>query len=135
MRALVLAGLALLLLAPAALAEPSERVSVRVPHPLPGFGVMLYEDPDCFTHQLLWEGAWMSGMDVVSFVWYSWAGLPAPHLEHAYDRLTASAALASARATSAAETFDPDHWGEWAAAQLGNEDVCVLELAGLTTGQ
>jgi hypothetical protein len=143
--ALLLAVLAL----PAAGADPVPRLVAGAGYPTPGAQVVLYEDPACATHELLWQGGWFTASDAA---WWAegaaqgarQAMLPSvdsvgslsnrPLIAgfglagHGADLATQAAQLAPAWASGNASALA---WGEGAA---GDEDVCLLSLAGVGTG-
>lgn len=138
MRALlVVLGLALVAL-PAA-AQPVERLAVEMTTPGPGWRVVLYEDPACATHVLLWEGAVFTLSDLSR-----WAvGEDAREPGELTDRLMASyfwangwvarEAAAASRNVSAWRQH-PGSAAPWAVEQVGHEDVCMLSLVSLEDG-
>lgn len=141
MRALP-AALALALLAPAALpaaAEPVERARVEVGHPLPGARAALYEDPACFSHEVLWQGAWFTVADALAWAWED--GSPSS-LARVDDRAERAVLAAGNRTFAALEDAflraprwltDPLAPALWALGHLGDEDACLLRLAQVTT--
>jgi hypothetical protein len=133
-RSVAFALLATVLALPlAASAEPIERVAVRAIYPLNGAGVMVYEDPSCWTQAVVWEGAWMAGVDVFWYVWPFWAGIPSEKLDDAQARLEWAVETTTGQATSAAQAFDPAEPTSWAFATLGHEDLCWLSAVRLDT--
>ncbi|HEV8361762.1 MAG TPA: hypothetical protein VGR28_15035 [Candidatus Thermoplasmatota archaeon] len=146
MRALPAVALAaaLLSLAASGAAEPTERLAVRAGYPLPGGGaaVVVYDDPGCTTHQALWQG-WLSAMDVAGYAWNTWAGFPSDGVDRGLDRAGQEGQALSERAAASAMNAqaqlpgwlaEPGLGIQWAWAQMGNEDLCVLGLGAVSTG-
>lgn len=144
----VLAALGLAAL-PLGSAQPVQRLAVAAGYPGPGAQVVLYEDPGCATHELLWQGGWFAVSDAAWWAQRAASGAVNATLPSATSvgsltnhPLIAGAGLASRAQSVAAQAaaLAPQWAGgqaspaAWAAGVLGDEDVCLLSLAGVTTG-
>jgi hypothetical protein len=131
--------LGLTLLALPASAATVERLSVEVGYPTPGARAVLWEDPSCATHALLWEGVVFTGSDLTR-----WAvGEDEREPGQLTDRLMVSYFWANGWATREAfnVTRNTGPWAArpgsaepWAVEQIGHEDVCMLSLASVEDG-
>jgi len=128
-------------------AEPVQRLTVGAVQPGPGTYVVLYEDPQCATHELLWQGGWFTASDVAWWAHDEQARLPVlPSITSAGSLtnhpLIAGAGLAfhALDLGTQAATLAPE-WAhgnasaqQWALGTLGDEDVCMLSFVDVHDG-
>ncbi|MCA1813623.1 MAG: hypothetical protein LC624_06695 [Halobacteriales archaeon] len=150
MRALLaLLGILGLLLLPAASAAPADRLSVTAAYPGPGAQVVLYEDADCATHELLWQGGWFTVADAAWWARHVEWGAPEAMLPSltSVGSLTNHPLIAGFGLVAHGEDLAlqakelAPEWAhgnasasEWGLGALGDEDVCVLSLVSVTSG-
>jgi len=135
-----MALLALLLLLPGQALAATERLTVHVGYPTPGTEVVVYQQPGCQTHALLWEGAWFTAADAATWAWDGSDLATADQLTHrARDAGGRLLALTVQAASGAAEGWEawwenPLDAGDWGLGFVQGEDDCALRAAEVTTG-